>query len=120
MMLLMRLLAHSGLLLVLCLAARNVFTAENIREALQNPVPKSGVFPPADAGIHLDGDLVVSDPINRRGALRKSQHSKRHYFAMLPYGMVWYHGAPADVRDIPIGTHMHGSCLLYTSPSPRD
>ena len=112
MMLLMRLLAHSGLLLVLCLAARNVLTAEKIREALQNHVPKSGVFPPADAGIHLDGDLVVSDPINRRGALRKSQHSKRHYFAMLPYGMVWYHGAPADVRDIPVGTHMHGRFLL--------
>ena len=31
---------------------------------------------------------------------------------MLPYGMVWYHGAPADVRDIPPGTHMHGRFLL--------
>ena len=36
----------------------------------------------------------------------------RHYFAMLPYGMVRYHGAPADVRDIPPGTHMHGRFLL--------
>ncbi|GIT38142.1 MAG: hypothetical protein Ct9H300mP7_0630 [Verrucomicrobiota bacterium] len=26
--------------------------------------------------------------------------------------MVWYHGAPADVRDIPPGTHMHGRFLL--------
>ena len=42
----------------------------------------------------------------------KSQHAKRHYFAMLPYGMVWYHGAPADIRDTPPGTHMHGRFLL--------
>ena len=31
---------------------------------------------------------------------------------MLPYGVVWYHGAPADMRDIPLGTHMHGRFLL--------
>ena len=30
-----------------------------------------------------------------------------HPFAMLPYGIVRYHGAPADLRDIPLGTMMH-------------
>lgn len=75
-------------------------------------VPKPGIFPPIGAGIHYNGDLVISDPMNRRGALRKSQHALRHYFAMLPYGMVWYHGAPADIRDIPLGTHLHGRFML--------
>ena len=81
-------------------------------EALRDHIPKPGVFPPAGAGIHWNGDLVMSDPMNRRGALRKSQHAPRLYFAMLPYGMVSYHGAPADVRDIPLGTHLHGRFLL--------
>jgi len=26
----------------------------------------------------------------------------------LPYGSVAYHGAPADLRDVPLGTHLHG------------
>ena len=31
---------------------------------------------------------------------------------MLPYGMLWYNGAPAELRDIPIGTHLHGTFYL--------
>jgi hypothetical protein len=81
-------------------------------EALRDHLPQPGIFPPAKAGIHLDGDLVFSDPINRRGALRNGGNTPRHYFAMLPYGMVWYHGSPADIRDLPPGTHMHGRFLL--------
>jgi len=29
-------------------------------------------------------------------------------FSMLPYGSIRYHGAPAETRDLPIGTHLHG------------
>ena len=86
--------------------------ADGEPDALRDHVPRPGVFPPRGAGVQLDGDLVVSDPVNRRGALRKGRNTPRHYFAMLPYGMVWYHGAPADVRHIPTGTHMHGQFLL--------
>lgn len=75
-------------------------------------VPEPGIFPPQGAGVLMDGDLIVSDGINRRGALRKGEYTQRHYFAMLPYGMVRYHGAPADIRDLPPGTHMHGRFLL--------
>ena len=89
-----------------------IMVADEGVDALRDHVPRSGVFPPKGAGVQLDGDLVVSDPINRRGALRKGRNTPRHYFAMLPYGMVWYHGAPADVRHIPNGTHMHGQFLL--------
>ena len=80
--------------------------------ALRNYIPEPGVFPPPGAGVQMDGDLIVSDGINRRGALRKGEYTQRHYFAMLPYGMVRYHDAPADIRDLPPGTHMHGRFLL--------
>jgi len=86
--------------------------ADDKSDSLRDHVPKPGVFPPHGAGLDLAGDLVVSDPMNRRGGLRQGDNGQRHYFAMLPYGMVWYHGAPADVRDVPLGTHMHGRFLL--------
>lgn len=72
-------------------------------------------FPPAGTGTYLSGELVVIDPINRRGGLRidgdaggRYNDGPLHYFAMLPYGMCRYHGAPAELRDIPLGTHVHG------------
>ncbi|MDA1052180.1 MAG: hypothetical protein O3C40_17110 [Planctomycetota bacterium] len=83
-------------------------------------VPKSGEFPPAGTGTYLAGELVIIDPVNRRGGLRldgNEPHDRYHsgplhYFAMLPYGMVSYNGAPAELRDIPIGTHVHGYFYL--------
>ena len=74
--------------------------------------PRAGVFPSKESGIHVHGDLVISDSVNRRGALREKRSTPRHYFAMLPYGMVWHHGAPADIRDLPPDIHMHGRFLL--------
>ena len=82
---------------------------------IKDHIPKPGGFPPNGAGIHMSGDLVFSEPFNRRGGLRNGDGTtdpRRHYFAMLPYGTVWYHGAPADIRDIPHGIHMHGRFLL--------
>ena len=89
--------------------------AANETDAITDYIPKPGDFPPEGAGIHMSGDLVFSEPFNRRGGLRNGNGTtdpRRHYFAMLPYGTVWYHGAPADIRDIPHGTHMHGRFLL--------
>ncbi|MEI8382835.1 MAG: hypothetical protein WCJ09_22130 [Planctomycetota bacterium] len=40
-----------------------------------------------------------------------------HPFAMLPYGMVRFHGAPADLRDIPLGTVLH--VRAYLPPDPK-
>jgi len=72
-------------------------------------------FPAPGIGTYLSGELVVIDPINRRGGLRidgdaggRYHDGPLHYFAMLPYGMCRYHGAPAELRDIPLGTHVHG------------
>ena len=84
-------------------------------QSVRDHTPIPGRFPPEGAGIHFSGDLVFMDPMNRRGALRKGDATsdpRRHYFAMLPYGTVYYHGAPADIRHIPNGTHMHGRFLL--------
>ena len=83
-------------------------------------IPKPGEFPPAGAGQYLAGELVSVDHVNRRGALRlvgenseDQYHSApSHPFAMLPFGTLRYHGAPAELRDIPIGTMLHGYFLL--------
>lgn len=88
------------------------FKANAETEADTEKGPRPGVFPSKESGIQVHGDLVVSDSVNRRGALREKRSTPRHYFAMLPYGMVWYHGAPADIRDLPPDIHMHGQFLL--------
>lgn len=75
---------------------------------------------PAKPGNYLAGELVTTDAINRRGGLRldgdfnddRYDKAQPHDFAMLPYGMIYYHGAPAELRDIPLGTHLHGSFYL--------
>ena len=36
---------------------------------------------------------------------------------MLPYGSIYYHGAPAALQDIPLGTHLHG---LFYLKEPDD
>ena len=40
-----------------------------------------------------------------------------HPFALLPYAIVRYHGAPADLRDIPLGTVMHVRAFLPPDPT---
>lgn len=83
-------------------------------------VPKPGQFPAADAGVYLAGELVSVDHVNRRGAIRlvgdnnddRYHAAPSHRFALLPYAQVRFHGAPAELRDIPIGTVLHGMFLL--------
>ncbi len=83
-------------------------------------VPKPGMFPALGTGVSLAGELVSVDHVNRRGAIRlvgdnddsRYHSAPSHRFAMLPYGTVRYHGAPAELRDVPIGTLLHGTFLL--------
>jgi hypothetical protein len=68
------------------------------------------------------GELVFVDHVNRRGSLRLHvdghfQEGKLHHFAMLPYGMIWYRGAPAELKDIPLGTILYGR--FYQAPDPK-
>ena len=79
--------------------------------------PEVGKFPALDKSIDYRGELVFVDHANRRGSLRVQGsgmffRNDPHPFALLPYGIVRYHGAPADLRDIPLGTVMHVRAYL--------
>lgn len=79
---------------------------------------KPGAFPSADAGKRLSGELVAVDAVNRRGALRLDGDGPMHYFAMLPFGTIGYHGAPAELRDVPLGTRLHG--IFHLPPAGEE
>lgn len=84
--------------------------------------PEAGEFPPLEKAHSYRGELVFVDHANRRGSLRvegtgKFYRNDPHPFAMLPYGVIRYHGAPADLRDIPLGTVMH--VRAYLPPDPK-
>jgi len=83
--------------------------------------PEAGKFPPLERAHSYRGELVFVDHANRRGSLRVAGTGKFYRndpqpFAMLPYGIVQYHGAPADLRDIPLGTVMHVRGFLPPDP----
>ena len=84
--------------------------------------PESGKFPPISKAKSYRGELVFVDHINRRGSLRLHvdghfHEGRLHDFAMLPYGMIYYRGAPAQLRDIPLGTVLYGR--FYRPPDPK-
>lgn len=84
--------------------------------------PQQGQFPPAEQARSYRGELVFVDHVNRRGSLRLHVdghygESAPHHFALLPYGQVFYRGAPADLRDIPLGTVLYGR--FYLPPDPK-
>ena len=84
-----------------------------------------GKFPPENSGHAISGELIQVDHLERRFYLRvdRNDSQERGVFdlpldgAMLPYGSIHYHGAPAALQDIPLGTHLHG---LFYLKSPDD
>lgn len=78
-----------------------------------SPEPTPPRFP-AEAGRHIAGEIVHIDSINRRGGLRLDGDQARyftgppHWFALLPHAPVWHLGARAELRDLPLGCHVHG------------
>jgi hypothetical protein len=84
--------------------------------------PEAGKFPPLEKAHAYRGELVFVDHANRRGSIRvqgtgKFYRNDPQPFAMLPYGIVRYQGAPADLRDVPLGTVMH--VRAYLPPDPK-
>ena len=89
-----------------------------------------GRFPPENTTHSISGELIQVDHLERRFHLRvdRSDSQDRGVFdlpldsAMLPYGSIYYHGAPAALQDIPLGTHLHGLFYLKAaddkSPPP--
>ena len=83
--------------------------------------PEAGKFPPLEKAYSYRGELVFVDHANRRGSIRVQGsgmffRNDPHPFAMLPYGIVRYHGAPADLRDIPLGTVLYVRAFLPPDP----
>ena len=84
--------------------------------------PEVGKFPPLDKAYAYRGELVFVDHANRRGSLRVQTegyfyNNPPNPFALLPYGIVRHLAAPADLRDIPLGTMLHARGFL--PPDPR-
>ena len=85
--------------------------------------PEPGRFPPLEKAHAYRGELVFVDHVNRRGSIRVQGGSEVFFqhipqpFALLPYGIVRYHGAPADLRNIPLGTMVHVRSFLAPEPA---
>ena len=89
-----------------------------------------GQFPPPNSAHAITGELTMVDLPERRFYLRvdRNDTQDRGVFdlqvdaTMLPYGAIFYHGAPAALQDIPLGTHLHGLFYLKAaddkSPPP--
>ncbi|MDB6129942.1 MAG: hypothetical protein JWM04_1049 [Verrucomicrobiales bacterium] len=81
-----------------------------------------GQFPTQDLSHAISGELIQLDHLNRTGQLRPDRRNDQRtddydrplLFTLLPYGSMRYHGAPAELRDIPLGTHLHGK--FYWDP----
>jgi hypothetical protein len=83
--------------------------------------PEAGKFPPLEKAHTYQGELAFVDHVNRRGSVRVQgpgifRSTEPNPFALLPYGMVRYRGASADLRDIPLGTILHITAFLPPDP----
>lgn len=84
-----------------------------------------GQFPPEGSAHAVSGELVHVEHLDRRFDIRVDRNDSQDRgiwdlpldATMLPYGSIWYHGAPAALQDIPLGTHLHG---LYYLSDPND
>ncbi len=110
-----------GSFVVTAHAANEAPGTKNQEHATEVFRPEPGKFPPLEKAHAYRGELVFVDHANRRGSLRVEstgifRFSAPRPFAMLPYGIVRYHGAPADLRDIPLGTVLHVRSFLPPDP----
>ena len=79
-----------------------------------------GKFPPENSAHAISGELIQVDHLERRFQLRVDRDDSQQAgfmdlpldSVMLPYGSISYHGAPAALQDIPLGTHLHGAYYL--------
>lgn len=79
-----------------------------------------GQFPPEGSAHAISGELIQVDHLERAFYLRVDRNDSQDRgvwdlplaSVMLPYGSIYYLGAPAAIQDIPLGTHLQG--LYYT------
>lgn len=81
-----------------------------------------GQFPPEGSAHAVAGELIAVDHLERRFQIRVDRNDSQDRgvwdlplpATMLPYGAIYYLGAPAALQDIPLGTHLRG--LFYLAP----
>lgn len=110
--------ANAGSLVTLCLGFTVLTSISTADEPFR---PEPGKFPAIAQAHSYQGELVFVDHANRRGSIRVQGsgmffRNDPHPFALLPYAIVRYHGAPADLRDIPLGTVLHVRAFLPPDP----
>jgi hypothetical protein len=84
-----------------------------------------GQFPPEGSAHAATGELIHVEHLDRQFQIRVDRNDSQERgiwdlpldATLLPYGSVWYHGAPAALQDIPLGTHLHG---LFYLTDPED
>ncbi len=66
---------------------------------------KPGEFPPAGSEHRVSGELMKVDFVHRAGQFR-TDGGELVDFALLPFASAIYLNSYADLRDVPLGTHM--------------
>jgi hypothetical protein len=119
----------TAFILTTCLLALNAIgqipapKSKNADQETPTFRPELGKFAPLEKAHPFRGELVFVDHVNRRGSLRVIGGSEVFFqhrpqpFALLPYGVVRRHNAPADLRNIPLGTLLHASGFLPPDPN---
>lgn len=92
-----------------------------------------GRFPPEGSAHAISGELIRVDHLERRFHLRVDRNDGQDRgmwdlpvdAEMLPYGAIYFHGSPAALQDIPLGTHLHGRFYMrapddMTPPPPAN
>lgn len=95
-------------------------TDQNNDESLPWYILDEDEFPPEGSAHYISGELIHIDHTERKFVLRadRTDRQNRSHFdlplsaTMLPYGSIYYHGSPAALEDIPLGTHLHGQFYL--------
>ena len=87
----------------------------------------AGQFPPEGSAHYIQGELIKVDHPYRKLVIRVDRNDSQDRgvwdlplsLDMLPYGSIYYHGAPAALCDIPLGTHLHTWCFLKAELDER-
>lgn len=86
---------------------------------------KPGEFPAAGAAREISGELIGVEHVTRSGTLRVDRNDSQRTddydaalpFTLLPYAKTMVHGAHGEIRDVPIGTHLHGQFFVQDAPA---
>lgn len=90
------------------------------KASLDPRIARDDAFPDPAGAKRISGELIHVEHVNRLGILRPDRDRTinnyhwdlPHQFNLLPYASIFYHGAAAELDDVPLGTHLHGIFYL--------